>query len=134
MIEHTTALCRLCAATCGIIVTVDDGRAIAVRGDPDHPDSRGYTCAKGRGLAAACHHPDRLDAPTMDGRVVQWNELLDDVAGRMRRIIDDVGPNGVGYYSATGQFPDKAGLFAERWLFFAEARHTVRLYHGEART
>jgi DMSO reductase anchor subunit len=26
------------------------------------------------------------------------------------------------------------GLFAERWLFFAEARHTVRLYHGDART
>ena len=25
------------------------------------------------------------------------------------------------------------GLFAERWLFFAEARHTVRLYHGDAR-
>lgn len=27
-----------------------------------------------------------------------------------------------------------AGLTAERWLFFAEARHTVRLYHGEDRT
>ena len=26
------------------------------------------------------------------------------------------------------------GLLAERWLFFAEARHTVRLYHGEPRT
>lgn len=26
------------------------------------------------------------------------------------------------------------GLLAERWLFFVEARHTVRLYHGEART
>jgi DMSO reductase anchor subunit len=26
------------------------------------------------------------------------------------------------------------GLFAERWLFFAEARHTVRLYHGDSRT
>ena len=27
-----------------------------------------------------------------------------------------------------------AGLLAERWLFFADARHTVRLYHGERRT
>ena len=26
------------------------------------------------------------------------------------------------------------GLLAERWLFFAEARHTVRLYHGDAKT
>ena len=26
------------------------------------------------------------------------------------------------------------GLLAERWLFFAEARHTVRLYHGDPRT
>jgi len=27
-----------------------------------------------------------------------------------------------------------AGLLAERWLFFADARHTVRLYHGDVRT
>jgi DMSO reductase anchor subunit len=26
------------------------------------------------------------------------------------------------------------GLLVERWLFFAEARHTVRLYHGDPRT
>ena len=26
-----------------------------------------------------------------------------------------------------------AGLLAERWLFFAEARHTVKLYHGAQR-
>jgi sulfite dehydrogenase (quinone) subunit SoeC len=26
------------------------------------------------------------------------------------------------------------GLLAERWLFFADARHTVRLYHGDPRT
>ena len=27
-----------------------------------------------------------------------------------------------------------AGLLAERWLFFADAKHTVRLFHGERRT
>ena len=43
--------------------------------------------------------------------------MLDDVAERFRRLIDDHGPDSIGYYSATGQFPDKAGTFAERRFF-----------------
>jgi anaerobic selenocysteine-containing dehydrogenase len=109
--------CRICAASCGMAVTVAGGQIVAVRGDPSHPASLGYSCSKGRALGATYHHPDRLDYPVLRGRQVGWPELLDDLGGTLRQLIDRHGPDSVGYYSATGQFPDKAGTFAERRLF-----------------
>src|SRR5438552_3505899 len=114
--EHRT-ICRLCAATCGMIVTVSDHRIVDVRGDATHPASQGYSCAKGRALGAIYHDPHRLDHPSIHGTRVAWPVMLDDVAERFRRLIDDHGPDSIGYYSATGQFPDKAGTFAERRFF-----------------
>ena len=52
--------CRICAAACGVVVSVDGDRVVRVRGDDEHPVSRGYTCSKGRGLAAWHHSPDRF--------------------------------------------------------------------------
>ena len=65
--------CRICAAACGIVVTVDGDEVVRVRGDDDHPVSRGYTCSKGRGLPAWHHAPDRLDRPQLRGREVAWD-------------------------------------------------------------
>jgi anaerobic selenocysteine-containing dehydrogenase len=53
----------------------------------------------------------------MRGRQVSWTEALDDLGATMRRLIEAYGRDSVGFYSATGQFPDKAGTFAERRLF-----------------
>ena len=115
-VERRT-ICRLCAATCGMIVTVDDNRIVDVRGDATHPASQGYSCAKGRALGAIYHDAHRLDHPSIRGERVTWAAMLDDMGGRFRRLIDEHGPDSIGYYSATGQFPDKAGTFAERRLF-----------------
>ena len=82
--EHRT-ICRLCAATCGMIVTVSDHRIVDVRGDATHPASQGYSCAKGRALGAIYHDPHRLDHPSIHGTRVAWPVMLDDVAERFRR-------------------------------------------------
>ncbi|HEY5012497.1 MAG TPA: molybdopterin-dependent oxidoreductase, partial [Acidimicrobiia bacterium] len=109
--------CRICAAACGIVVTVDGDRVLRVRGDADHPVSRGYTCSKGRGLAAWHHSPRRLDRPRLHGREVGWNELLTDLAGRLGAVIDATGPDAVALYLATGLAYDAAGqIAASRWL------------------
>ena len=110
-------ICRLCAATCGMIVTVRDDRIVDVRGDDTHPASQGYSCAKGRALGAIYHDNHRLDHPSIHGERVDWSTMLDDLGARYRRLLDDHGPDSIGYYSATGQFPDKAGTFAERRFF-----------------
>jgi anaerobic selenocysteine-containing dehydrogenase len=117
--------CRCCPAGCGIVVTVDrDGtgpgpgdRVTGVRGDRDHPLSRGYTCPKGRALGAFHHRADRLDRPMRHGAHVGWAAVLDDLAGRIGALIERHGPDSVGLYRATGTSPDTLGRRAgERFV------------------
>jgi anaerobic selenocysteine-containing dehydrogenase len=109
---EVVSYCRLCAAACGIRVTVDGERVVRVRGDADHPVSRGYTCPKGRGLTEWHHSPRRLDRPRLRGVEVGWDELLDDLAGRLVAIRDEAGPDAVGAYLATGIAYDAGGQIA----------------------
>ena len=47
----TKTVCYLCAASaCGMEVAVQDGRIISIRGDKEHPESRGALCVKGRAV------------------------------------------------------------------------------------
>ncbi len=109
--------CRICAAACGIVVTVDGDQVVRVRGDDDHPVSRGYTCSKGRGLPAWHHSPRRLDRPRLHGVDVSWDELLSDLAPRLDQVIADAGPDAVALYLATGLAYDAAGqIAAGQWL------------------
>jgi anaerobic selenocysteine-containing dehydrogenase len=109
--------CRICAAACGIVVTVDGERVVRVRGDADHPVSRGYTCSKGRGLAAWHHSASRLDRPRLRGTDVTWDDALADLAAELTTTIADHGPDAVGLYLATGLAYDAAGqVAAGTWL------------------
>ena len=117
MAHDELSYCRICAAACGIVVTVDGNRVVRVRGDEDHPVSRGYVCSKGRGLPAWHHSPDRLDRPRLHGRDVPWSELLRDLAERLALIIGATGPDAVALYLATGLAYDAAGqIAAAQWL------------------
>ena len=117
MARDELSYCRICAAACGIVVTVEGDRVVRVRGDDDHPVSRGYVCSKGRGLAAWHHSPGRLNAPRLHGNDVSWDSLLDDLAGRVGGIIDAHGPDTVALYLATGLAYDAAGqIAAAQWL------------------
>lgn len=103
---HTVrSFCRVCTSVCGILVDVDGDDVLRVRGDQEHPFSRGYTCAKGRSLPQLHHHPDRLEHPRMriDGRLQDspWEECLDDLGARLKGIIDEHGPNSVAFYFST---------------------------------
>jgi anaerobic selenocysteine-containing dehydrogenase len=121
---QTRSFCRLCPAYCGIVVTLDGDRVVSVQGDRDHPVSAGYTCPKGRALGELHHHPQRLDGPLLrrDGRLepVTWDELLDDLAARLRPILDEHGPAAVGAYFGT------AAVFDAN-LYWAGARFLRQL-------
>src|SRR5207245_2072915 len=109
MVREQLSYCRICAAACGITLTVDGERVVQVRGDAEHPTSRGYTCSKGRGLGAWHHDPARLDRPRVRGRDVGWDDALDDVAAVLRDRIDVSGPDAIALYLATGMAYDSAG-------------------------
>lgn len=103
---HTVrSFCRICTSVCGILVDVEGDEVVRVRGDQDHPFSRGYTCAKGRALPLMHHHPQRLERPQMkvDGRLqdTTWDVCLDDLGSRLKGIIDRHGPASVAFYFST---------------------------------
>ncbi len=105
--------CRICAVGCGTIVELDGQRVVSVVGDTDDPWSEGYMCSKGRAGGEFHHHPDRFDHPMVrrDGELVacSWDEALDDIAARLRALIDEHGPDVVADYTGTGGPLDPSG-------------------------
>ncbi|WP_435233288.1 hypothetical protein [Micromonospora aurantiaca (nom. illeg.)] len=100
-----------CPDTCVWQLTVDDGRAVALRGDRDHPFTRGALCGKVNRYLDAVNGPDRLTTPWVrtgpkgTGRVAyrpaSWDEALDRVAAGLRTSIERDGPESVlPYYFA----------------------------------
>jgi len=108
--------CLLCGANCGMMATVEGERILKAAADPDHPDSGGYSCAKGRAIPELHHSPARLDRPRLGGRHVSWDVLLDDLAAKLKGLIADGGPDRVARYSGTG-FIDAGSRFGSRGFF-----------------
>jgi anaerobic selenocysteine-containing dehydrogenase len=83
-----------CPDTCAIRVTVQDGRAVKVQGDPDHPPTHGALCTKVSRYPERTYHPERVlhpmrrVGPKGAGRFekVSWDEALADIASRLRAI------------------------------------------------
>src|SRR5690348_6443232 len=52
-----------CPDACGVLITVQDGRATRIQGDPDHPVTRGFLCAKVAKYLDRVYSPDRVLYP-----------------------------------------------------------------------
>ncbi len=122
-VELKRTYCRVCMVHCGLIAEVAGDQILKVRGDHDHPLTRGYTCPKGRATGQIHHRPEAITQPLMrkDGELVpvSWDEALDDIALRLRRIIDDHGPNAVGIYFGSGLGLDSSGYVMEEAFYRA---------------
>lgn len=83
-----------CPDSCSLITTVEDGRAVQVRGNPAHSHTAGVLCAKVARYPERTHHPERLlhplkrVGPKGSGRFerVSWDEALSDIAARLKAI------------------------------------------------
>lgn len=99
-----------CPDTCGMLVEVMEGRAVGVRGDREHPFSRGTLCPKMLHYEKSVHSPLRLTTPLKrsgpkgSGEFVpiSWDEALDTVAGRFREIGERYGAEAILPYSYAG--------------------------------
>ena len=102
--QSTPTQCPYCGVGCGLLADVEDGRLVGVRGDRHHPANRGRTCRKPLGLPFAVDAPDRATLPLWredrDARFepAGWEDVLGTVAGRMRAIVDEHGPDAVSFY------------------------------------
>src|SRR6195256_6250145 len=121
-----------CPDACGVLITIEDGRATKIQGDPGHPVTRGFLCAKVAKYLDRVYSPDRVLYPmrrvkpkgaplfeTVERRAsspghavapsnqsaferTSWDEALDEITHRLRRIADEYGPESILPYSYGG--------------------------------
>lgn len=116
-----TSYCRICSGLCGILVTVEDGRVARIQGDRDNPLSSGFTCPKGRHWGDLHHAPDRFLSSrrrTAAGELepVDVGVAIDEVATRLRAIVDEHGPDAVAFFVGTQSYTSTLTFpFATAW-------------------
>jgi len=101
---ETKTFCCICEASCGLVASVATDGELTLRPDPEHPNSRGFACAKGISFPAVRTDPDRLLHPMKrqpDGTfaAVTWDEALDDIGRRLKAVISEHGAEEVGIHN-----------------------------------
>jgi len=100
--ETALRICPFCEATCGLTLTIDDGRVTAARGDHDDVFSAGFICPKGASFGELDNDPDRLTRPLVrrDGVLTEatWDEAYAVVAERLGAVVAAHGGASVGVY------------------------------------
>jgi anaerobic selenocysteine-containing dehydrogenase len=95
-------ICPFCEATCGLTLTIEDGRVTGARGDREDVFSAGFICPKGASFAELDNDPDRLSRPMVrrDGILTEatWDEAFAVVADRLGQVIGEHGGASVGVY------------------------------------
>ena len=116
-----------CPDTCSIVVTVDgSGRATSVKGDPDHPFTQGFLCAKVNRYLDRVYHPERLTHPLKRvgpkgaGEFVRisWEEAIREIAANFHRVAAGPhGPEAILPYSYAGTMGKLQYASLDRRLF-----------------
>ena len=99
-----------CPDTCSMVYTVENGKLISVKGNADHPMTRGGLCVKLKDYEKRHYHPDRLlhpmrrVGPKGSGQFerISWDEALDEITSRWQTIIEEHGPQAIIPYSYLG--------------------------------
>lgn len=135
-----------CPDACGVFITVEDGRATKIQGDPEHPVTRGFLCAKVAKYLDRVYSPDRVlypmrriapkgfvaaqrsfgpgqpgaAVPTQAENIwqrISWAEALDEIASRFRAIISEFGSEAILPYSYGGTLGALNGGSMDRRFF-----------------
>src|SRR5258708_7373067 len=110
-----------CPDSCAVLVTVDEltGRATRVAGDPSHPMTRGFLCGKVAKYLDRVYSPDRLlypmrrragvaKGPVQQNAIdavferISWEDALNEITTRLKKISDAFGPESILPYSYAG--------------------------------
>lgn len=129
-----------CPDTCSMVYHVKDEKLIAVKGNADHPMTRGGLCVKLNDFEKRHYHPDRLLYPmkrvgpkgTKQFERISWDEALDTIVDKWQAIIKEHGPQAIMPNSYLGNQGLVHGLNGGD-AFFARLGATVteRTFCGE---
>lgn len=109
-----------CPDSCAMLVDVKEDRIVGVRGNPDHPFTRGGLCVKVNNYGERVHSPDRVLYPLRRSGAkgsgqferISWDDALGEIKQRWGAIIDEFGPTAILPYSYLGAMGVLNGLFA----------------------
>jgi molybdopterin guanine dinucleotide-containing S/N-oxide reductase-like protein len=149
-----------CPDACGVLITVEDGRATRIQGDPAHPVTRGFLCAKVAKYLDRVYSPDRVLYPMRRTRAkglagegpfdfrsgqvratpaferITWDEALDEISSRFRKIASDFGCEAILPYSYGGTLGALNGASMDRRFFHrlgaSQLARTICSAAGEA--
>jgi anaerobic selenocysteine-containing dehydrogenase len=144
-----------CPDACGVLITVQDGRATKIQGDPAHPVTRGFLCAKVAKYLDRVYSPDRVlypmrriapkgpvavagnsPAPAYAWHRISWDEALDEICSRFRRITSEFGSEAILPYSYGGTLGALNGGSMDRRFFYrlgaSQLERTICSAAGEA--
>jgi anaerobic selenocysteine-containing dehydrogenase len=126
MTEIRHSVCALdCPDCCSLLVTVENGQGTRLRGDPQHPVTRGFLCGKVAQYLEREYAPGRLLYPQRrvgakgEGRFerVTWDEALDTIAARFESVAARFGPEAILPYSYAGTMGLLNGSGMDRRFF-----------------
>jgi anaerobic selenocysteine-containing dehydrogenase len=147
-----------CPDACGVLITVEDGRATRIQGDPAHPVTRGFLCAKVAKYLDRVYSPERVlypmrriaakngaspvpkqTVPTQVGKIFQrisWDEALGEIAERFKKIAAEFGSEAILPYSYGGTLAVLNGGSMDRRFFHrlgaSQLERTICPAAGEA--
>jgi len=124
--EIRHSVCALdCPDACSVLVTLENGTATRLRGNPAHPVTRGFLCGKVARYLEREYAPNRLLYPLRrcgakgEGRFVRvtWDEALDEIAARLKSAAAEFGPEAILPYSYAGTMGLLQGSGMDRRFF-----------------
>jgi len=116
-----------CPDACGVLITIEDGRATRIQGDPEHPVTRGFLCAKVAKYLDRVYSPGRVLYPMKRVKPkgpsdaaferISWDEALEEITHRLRRIVAEYGCESILPYSYGGTLGALNGASMDRRFF-----------------
>lgn len=109
-----------CPDTCGLLIHVDEGKAVKVEGDPEHPFTRGTLCPKMNHYERTVHSPRRIETPLLrtgpkgsgEFTAISWDEAVAHIQQQWQEIIAQYGAEAIlpySYAGSMGQIQRNAG-------------------------
>ncbi len=94
--------CALCYHSCGMKVTVENGKVVKVEGQKSHPLNNGELCPKGEAAIEHLYHPDRLRYPLKKVRGtwqrITWEQAISEIAAKLSELKSGYGPSMLGSF------------------------------------
>ena len=119
-----------CPDACGVLITIEDGRATKIQGDPNHPVTRGFLCAKVSKYLDRVYSPERVLHPmrrvapkgagykdARDFEQISWDEALGEIAARFQAIAAEFGSEAILPYSYGGTLALLSSASMDRRFF-----------------